>query len=153
MHQSPKVSCLTICYLGHTSSTWAILEGTFDFPPEMDPHTRLLLEEAHRIFSNKSTKEISNFVSTSDFQYFWKHADEFIQSSYSNVHFGHCKAIAIGISISQRFKQLNSHLLLGQAFPWTAGDTALLSCLRRSLGTFIWISCEQFVLWRPTLTG
>lgn len=83
-----------IGYLGDTSSTRAILEGTYDFPPEMDPHTRLLLEEAHRIFANKSTEEISNFVSTSDFQYFWKRADEFIQSSYSNVHFGHYKAIA-----------------------------------------------------------
>jgi hypothetical protein len=60
----------------------------------MDQHTRLLLEEAHRVFSLKSTEEISNFVSTEDFQYFWSHSDEFIQSSYSNIHFGHYKAIS-----------------------------------------------------------
>jgi hypothetical protein len=38
-----------IGYLGDTTSTRAILEGTYEFPPEMDPHTCLLLEEAHCI--------------------------------------------------------------------------------------------------------
>lgn len=81
-------------YLGDTASTRAILEGTYEYPPEMDWHTRLLCEEAHRIFTLKSTEEISNYVATEDFQYFWLHCDEFIQSSYSHVHFGHYKAIA-----------------------------------------------------------
>jgi hypothetical protein len=84
-----------IRYLGDTTSTCAILEGTYEFPPEMDPHTRLLCEEAYRIFTLKTTDEISNFVTTEDYQFFWSHADEFIQSSYSNIHFGHYKAIAL----------------------------------------------------------
>ena len=81
-------------YLGDTTSTRAILEGTYEFPPEMDPHLRLLLEEAHKVFSQRTTEEISTFVSTEDFQYYWRRADEFVQSSYSNIHFGHYKAIA-----------------------------------------------------------
>ena len=60
----------------------------------MDWHTRLLCEEAHRIFSLKSTEEILNYVDSDDFQYFWLHCDGLIQSSYSHVHFGHYKAIA-----------------------------------------------------------
>ena len=60
----------------------------------MDPHTRLLCEEAHKVFSAKSTEEISALVETGDFQYFWLHCNEFIQSSYSHIHFGHYKAIA-----------------------------------------------------------
>lgn len=40
-----------IGYLGNTACTKAILEGTYDFPPEMDPHTRLLCEQA--VFSLK----------------------------------------------------------------------------------------------------
>lgn len=83
-----------IGYLGDTTSTRAILEGTYEFPPDMDPHLRLLLEEAHKVFSNKSTEEISSFVATQDYQHYWSRADEFIQSSYSNIHFGHYKAIA-----------------------------------------------------------
>lgn len=81
-------------YLGDTTATRAILEGTYEFPPELCPYTRLLLEEAHRVFSLKSTEEISSYVQTEDFQYFWLHCDEFIQSSYSHIHFGHYKAIA-----------------------------------------------------------
>ena len=81
-------------YLGDTTSTRAILEGTYEFPPDMDPHLRMLLEEAHKVFSNKSTEEISNFISTQDYQHYWSRADEFIQSSYSNIHFGHYKAVA-----------------------------------------------------------
>eukprot|EP00956_Cyclotella_meneghiniana_P028224 scaffold65021_cov87-Cyclotella_meneghiniana.AAC.11 len=49
----------------------------------------------HACYARNSTpQEISNYVSSEDFQYFWQHADEFIQSSYSHIHFGHCKAIA-----------------------------------------------------------
>lgn len=81
-------------YLGDSTSTRAILEGTYEFPPEMDPHTRMICEEAHRIFILKSTEEVCNFVTTDDYQFFWSQADEFIQSSYSNIHFGHYKAIA-----------------------------------------------------------
>jgi hypothetical protein len=44
--------------------------------------------------SSHSSEEISNYVDTADFQYFWHHCDEFIQSSYSHIHFGHYKAIA-----------------------------------------------------------
>jgi hypothetical protein len=83
-----------IGYLGDTTSTRAILEGTYEYPPEMCPHTWLLCEEAHRIFILKMTEEICNFVTTEDYQYFWSRANEFIQSSYSHIHFGHYKAIA-----------------------------------------------------------
>lgn len=83
-----------IGYLGDTATTRSILEGTYDFPPTMDHHTRLLLEEAHKVFAQRSTEEISTLVSVEDFQYFWKRADEFVQSSYSHIHFGHYKAIS-----------------------------------------------------------
>jgi hypothetical protein len=70
-----------ISYLGDTTSTRAILEGTYEFLPETNPHTRFLCEEAHRIFILKTTEEISNLVTTEDYQFFWSHADEFIQSA------------------------------------------------------------------------
>jgi hypothetical protein len=60
----------------------------------MCPKTRLLCELAHEIFSQKLTEDIATFVQASDYQYFWKRADEFIQSSYSHIHFGHYKAAA-----------------------------------------------------------
>jgi hypothetical protein len=76
-----------IGYLGDTTSTRAILEGTYECPPDMNPHTRMLCEEAHWIFILKSMEEVCNFVlTTEDYQFFWSKADEFIQSSYSNIH-------------------------------------------------------------------
>jgi hypothetical protein len=83
-----------IGYLGDTASTKAILEGTYKFPPNMCPKTRLLCKLAHEIFSQKSMEDIATFIQTSDYQYYWKRANEFIQSSYSHIHFGHHKAAA-----------------------------------------------------------
>ena len=37
-------------------------------------------------------EEVTDFVSTTDFQSFWRHANEDIQSSESGCHFGHYKA-------------------------------------------------------------
>ena len=39
-----------------------------------------------------SKEEVVDFVTTTDFQQFWLHADEEIQSSKSGIHFGHYKA-------------------------------------------------------------
>jgi hypothetical protein len=134
-----------IGYLGDTTATRAILEGTYEFPPEMDQHTRLLLEEAHRVFSLKSTEEISNFVSTEDFQYFWSHSDEFIQSSYSNIHFGHYKAISHNRYLSS-LEAAKLSLAAKTGIPiWNDGVTALPCCWKRNLETFTRRRCELYV--------
>jgi hypothetical protein len=66
----------------------------------MDAHTRLLLEEAHTIFSSLSEEEVVDFVTTTDFQSFWKHADKNIQSLELGCHFGHNKAASYDRYIS-----------------------------------------------------
>ena len=60
----------------------------------MDSYTKLLRQEVHHIFSRMSKEEVVDFVTTTDFQQFWLHADEEIQSSKSGIHFGHYKAAA-----------------------------------------------------------
>jgi hypothetical protein len=42
----------------------------------VDVHTKLLLQEARVIFSKLSEEEVSDFVSTTDFQSYWKYANE-----------------------------------------------------------------------------
>ncbi len=42
----------------------------------MDIYTKLLLQEARVIFSKLSEEEVSDFVSTTDFQSYWRHANE-----------------------------------------------------------------------------
>ncbi len=58
----------------------------------MDVYTQLLLQEARVIFSKLSEEEVSDFDSTTDFQSYWKYANEDIQSSESSCHFSHNKA-------------------------------------------------------------
>jgi hypothetical protein len=122
-----------IGYLGDTMCTKAILEGTYEFLPEMDWHTRLLCEEAHRIFSLKSTEEISNYVSSDDFQYFWKHCDEFIQSSYSHIHFGHYKAIAHDCYLSA-LEAAKLSLAASTGIPMDRWGSALTVLLEKEFG-------------------
>ncbi len=57
-------------YVGDTTATQQILEGTYVFSPDTDPATRLLLEEAAITYASMSTDtdEVLNYVSVSDFQ-------------------------------------------------------------------------------------
>ena len=87
-------------YLGDTVATKQLLEGTYQFPPDMDDHTKLLLEEAHLIYQRMSDDEIRSFIACEDFQYFWQQANERIQSSESGCHFGHYKAASFDDSIT-----------------------------------------------------
>ncbi len=81
-------------YLADTEAADRVLRGTYDYPANMDSYTKLLLQDAHHIFSRMSKEEGIDFVTTTDFQQFWLNADKEIQSSKSGIHFGHYKAAA-----------------------------------------------------------
>ena len=81
-------------FVGDTAAAAAILEGTYVFPPNLDPATRLLLEEAARTFALLSRREVSTYVTVEDFQYYWKRARERTSSSYSGLSFSHYMAAA-----------------------------------------------------------
>ena len=81
-----------IGFLGDTDCARQILEGTYTYPPDTDPATRLLLEEATITFAKLSQEEVSTYVTIDDFQHYWQRVNERISSSYSGLHFGHYKA-------------------------------------------------------------
>ncbi len=58
-------------FLANTNAAERVLAGTYEYPENMDAHTRLLLEEAHSVFSSLSEEEVVDFVTTTDFQSFW----------------------------------------------------------------------------------
>jgi len=78
--------------LANTGATDRVLNGTYVYPEDMDVYTKLLLQEARVIFSKLSEEEVSDFMSTTDFQSYWRHTNKDIQSSESGCHFGHYKA-------------------------------------------------------------
>jgi len=69
-----------------------ILEGTYEYPQDLDPATRWLFEEATATYAALSPTAIATYVTPEDFQYFWQTARERTGSSYSGLHFGHYKA-------------------------------------------------------------
>ena len=89
-----------IGYIGDTEASRQILEGTYEFAPDEDPGTRLLLEEAAHTYSQMSKEEVASYVTVEDFQYYWQRANERISSSYSGLHFSHYKAASFDIGLS-----------------------------------------------------
>jgi hypothetical protein len=77
-----------------------ILEGTYVYPPDLDPATGLLFEEAAFTYAALSPTEIASYVTVEDFQHFWQTARERTGSSYSGLHFGHYITSIGGISSS-----------------------------------------------------
>ncbi len=79
-------------FLTNTVLADQVLQGSYIYPKNMDTHTKLLLQEARHIFHRLLKEEVVDFVSTTDFQSYWQHANEDIQSSESGCYFGHYKA-------------------------------------------------------------
>ncbi len=79
-------------FLANTVLADQVLQCSYIYPKNMDTHTKLLSQEAGHIFHRLSKEEVVDFVSTTDFQSYWRHANEDIQSSKSGCHFGHYKA-------------------------------------------------------------
>ena len=87
-------------FVGDTEAARAILEGTYVYPPGIDPATKLLLEEAAKTYTKMPADEIATYVTVEDFQYYWQRANERISSSYSGLHFGHYKAASFDPELS-----------------------------------------------------
>jgi hypothetical protein len=80
-------------YLSNKALTHSIITGTYDIPSDMDPATKLILEEIGKLgvkLVNGEGKKI--IITPKDFKHFWKKVIEFTLSSMSGVHYGHYKA-------------------------------------------------------------
>jgi len=115
-------------FIGDTAAARAILEGTYVYPPDTDPATRLLLEEAAIIYATMPREEIATYVTVEDFQYYWQRANERISSSYSGLHMGHYKAASFDPHLSALHAQkltlcARTGVPLGR---WGVGLTVLL---------------------------
>ncbi len=64
------------------------LEGTYEYPNDLDPATRLLFEEALATYKALSPIKVATYVTPEDFKLFWQMEKERTGSSYSGLHFG-----------------------------------------------------------------
>jgi hypothetical protein len=71
----------------------AIMVGTYDIPTNLDPTTKLILEEIGKLGVKLVNEEDSEIIiMPKEFQAFWKRVGEFTPSSMSSVHYGRYKA-------------------------------------------------------------
>jgi hypothetical protein len=66
-----------------------MLEGTYEYPQDLDQATQLLFEEAAYTYADLSKREITTYVTPEDFQHIWRTAQEQTGSLYSGLHFVH----------------------------------------------------------------
>jgi hypothetical protein len=76
-------------HLADDPAAQRILEGTYDYPPDLNPATRLLFEEAAITYPALSPTKVATYVTADDFRHFWQMARESTGLSYSGLHFGH----------------------------------------------------------------
>jgi len=114
--------------LADTPATGQILRDEYEYPADVDPATKSLLQEASKIFAETAEDGVATFVTSKDYKDWWLTADEDIQSSKSGIHFGHYKAAAYNEYLtSLHVAKLN--LILSTGIPlerWTHGLTVLL---------------------------
>jgi hypothetical protein len=80
-------------YLSDKSLARSIVTGTYDTPSNLDPTTKLILEEISKLgikIVNGEGNEI--VIMPDDFKHFWRKVNKFTSSSMSGVHYGHYKA-------------------------------------------------------------
>ncbi len=95
-HSAPIMKSLLgdrLRYLSDKSLARSIIMGTYEFPLDLDPATRLVLEEIGKLGIKIIYGEGSKIViMPNNFKHFWQKVNEFISSSMSGVHYGHYKA-------------------------------------------------------------
>jgi hypothetical protein len=95
-HSMPIMNTLLggwLQYLSDDTIACAIMLGTYDIPTNLDPATKLILEEIGKLGVKLVNKEDSEIIiMPKEFQTFWKRVGEFTSSSMSGVHYGHYEA-------------------------------------------------------------
>jgi hypothetical protein len=118
-------------YLSDKSLAQAIITGTYKIPSDIDPVTKLILEEIGKLGAKLVNKEGTEIIITpEDFQRFWKKVGEFTSSSMSmsGIHYGHYKA-AIQCNINTKILAQQLTVVARSGIPpesWSMGLQVML---------------------------
>jgi hypothetical protein len=95
-HSAPIMKTLFVerlQYLSSESLARSIILGTYDIPFDMDPATKLILEEISKLVIKIVNGEGNEIIITpDDFKHFWRKVNKFTSLSMSRVHYRHYKA-------------------------------------------------------------
>jgi hypothetical protein len=131
-HSAPIMMTLLgkrLCYLSKEALARAVITKTYNIPSDMDPATKLILEEIGNLgvkLINGEGMEI--VIMPEDFKQFWKRVREFTSSTMSGIHYGHYKA-AIQCNISTRILAQQLTVVARSGIPpesWSVGLQVML---------------------------
>ena len=114
-------------YTATSLTAQSVLDGTYDFPPDMDDATRELFEEIAHIRSKMPADSVNGLILQECWQQRWKKVKEDTSSSQSSLHFGHYIAGTDCDYISQ-FHALRVLLALnmGIAIEWWSNGLSVM---------------------------
>ena len=104
-----------IGFIGDTECADQNLNSTYVLPPDTDPATKFLLDEAGLTFRKMLKEQVATYVITEDFQDYWQTANKHTLLSYSGLHFGHYEAASFNkvLSAMHAVERLQSPILKG----------------------------------------
>jgi hypothetical protein len=131
-HSAPIMTTLLgkqLRYLLDETLARAIITNTYDIPSDMDPATKLILEEIGNLGVKLINEENTKIdITPEDFKQFWKRVREFTSSLMSGVHYGHYKA-AIQCDINTKILAQQLTVVARSGIPpksWSVGLQVML---------------------------
>ena len=108
-HSAPIMTTILgerLRYLSDKALARSIIMGTYKIPSDMDPTTKLILEEIGRLGIKLVNGEGNKIIiMPEEFKHFWRKVNEFTSSSMSGVHYGHYKAAIHNVSSTEILAQ------------------------------------------------
>lgn len=117
-------------YLARSQTAVEILNSTFAYPPDFDAAIQDLCIECARIRNIISVNSVSPAISASQWMMEWGRMKEDTSLSESNLHFGHYKAGAHSVPLSQ-FYSLKSTLLMKRGLVMERWGQSLLVMIEK----------------------
>jgi hypothetical protein len=121
-------------YLSVKSLAQTIITGMYKISSDIDPATKLILEEIGKLGIKLVNKEGTEIIITpEDLQRLWKKVGEFTSSSMSGIHYMHYKA-AIQCNISTKILAQQLTVVARSRIPLESWSIGLQVMLKKNAG-------------------